>query len=123
MAEPGRASSARVDVLTAEVRVLMVGSRQVTLSVYNQLDRVALVAMTPFGRVSVKRQPDPDDPWDHVDLVGADGEGILVASWFARHRYDHACADPGGRWRNAELAGQTWDEVQALPLIVLAGLR
>jgi hypothetical protein len=34
------AHEAKVEVLTAEVRVLMVGSRQVTLSVYSQLDEV-----------------------------------------------------------------------------------
>jgi hypothetical protein len=44
-------TTARVEVLTAEVRVLMVGSRQVTMSVYNQLDRVALSQIEPFGRV------------------------------------------------------------------------
>lgn len=33
-------TTATVETLTAEVRALMVGSRQVTMSVYNQLDRV-----------------------------------------------------------------------------------
>jgi hypothetical protein len=47
-------TTATVETLTAEVRVLMVGSRQVTLSVYSQLDAVPLMAMTPFGRVRVK---------------------------------------------------------------------
>ena len=115
-------TTARVEVLTAEVRVLMVGSRQVTLSVYSQLDRVALHAMTPFGRVSVKRPADPFAEWKQIDLVGADRSGILVASWFS-HSWDDRYADPAGRWRNQEKAVQTWDEVQELPLIVLAGLR
>lgn len=45
-------ASARVEVLTAEVRVLMVGSRQVTMSVYNQLDTVDADEIEPFGRVA-----------------------------------------------------------------------
>lgn len=44
-------NQATVECLTAEVRVLMVGSRQVTLSVYRQLDRVPLSECDPFGRV------------------------------------------------------------------------
>ena len=44
-------STATVGVLTAQVRVLMVGSRQVTLSVYRQLDHVEPGKITPFGRV------------------------------------------------------------------------
>ena len=46
--------TATVEVLTAEVRVLMVGSRQVTLSVARQLDQVPLEAVEPFGRVRVR---------------------------------------------------------------------
>ena len=42
---------AKVEVLTAEVRVLMVGSRQITLSVYSQLDEVNDALIEPFGRV------------------------------------------------------------------------
>lgn len=45
-------ATATVEVLTAEVRVLMVGSRQVTLSVYNQLDDVPHRLIEPFGRVN-----------------------------------------------------------------------
>jgi hypothetical protein len=44
-------NTATVETLTAEVRVLMVGKRQVTLSVYRQLDTVDLPLMEPFGRV------------------------------------------------------------------------
>jgi hypothetical protein len=44
-------TSATVETLVAEVRVLMVGSRQVTLSVARQLDWVDLEDMEPFGRV------------------------------------------------------------------------
>jgi hypothetical protein len=44
-------ATAEVEVLTAEVRVLMVGSRQVTLSVARQLDKVSLANIQAFGRV------------------------------------------------------------------------
>jgi hypothetical protein len=45
--------TATVEALTAEVRVLMVGSRQVTMSVYNQLDWATIAELDgdPFGRV------------------------------------------------------------------------
>jgi len=46
-------ASATVETLTAEVRVLMVGSRQITLSVARQLDAVALEEVEPFGRVAL----------------------------------------------------------------------
>src|SRR2546430_1925472 len=42
---------ATVEVLTAEVRVLQVGRRQVTLSVVRQLDWVDAADVVPFGRV------------------------------------------------------------------------
>ena len=45
-------ATASVEVLTAAVRVLMVGSRQVTLSVFRQLDWVDWKACEPFGRVN-----------------------------------------------------------------------
>lgn len=43
--------TAAVQTLTAEVRVLVVGSRQVTLSVFRQLDEVDWNECDPFGRV------------------------------------------------------------------------
>jgi hypothetical protein len=45
-------NSATVETLTAEVRVLMVGSRQVTLSVFRQLDWIDYDECEPFGRVN-----------------------------------------------------------------------
>ena len=47
-------TTATVETLTAEVRVLMVGTRQVTLSIFGQLDDVAIDKIEPFGRVSPK---------------------------------------------------------------------
>jgi hypothetical protein len=70
------AMGARVQVLTAEVRTLAVGSRQVTLSVYGQLDQAAPDDITPFGRVEPR---DALDEWVYV--VGRHtGTGVLVRS-------------------------------------------
>lgn len=44
-------TTATVETLTAEVRVLMVGNRQITQSVARQLDRVELDELKMFGRV------------------------------------------------------------------------
>lgn len=45
--------TATVETLTAEVRVLMVGNRQITQSVAKQLDTVKLSGIEPFGRVRI----------------------------------------------------------------------
>lgn len=96
--------SATVETLTAEVRVLMVGNRQVTLSVYRQLDLVDPAFIEPFGRVR------SGEKWTgHREVVGrlcdsCEGAGSLVRS---RIRGGH---EYFGAWSD-------------LPLIVLAGLR
>lgn len=65
---------AHVQVLTAEVRALMVGSRQVTMSVYNQLDFVPYGQIEPFGRVNPRGVEGND-----IYVVGKDGlTGSLV---------------------------------------------
>ena len=46
-------TTATVTALTAEVRVLMVGSRQITLSVARQLDYAAFGDMEPMGRCRI----------------------------------------------------------------------
>lgn len=67
-------TTATVETLTAEVRVLMVGSRQVTLSVFGQLDEVEFEQIEPFGRVRPKNDND-----GYIWLVGCDqGSGALV---------------------------------------------
>lgn len=73
-------ATATVETLTAEVRVLMVGSRQVTLSVFGQLDRVGIHAIEPFGRVHPR-----DADADRIYVVGRSLTGTLVRS---EH---HAC--------------------------------
>jgi hypothetical protein len=66
--------TATVETLTAEVRVLMVGSRQITLSVYGQLDRIDAGEIEPFGRV---RPKDGTPGW--IYIIGKNpGNGELV---------------------------------------------
>lgn len=116
--------TATVEVLTAEVRVLMVGSRQVTLSVYRQLDRIPLCALKAFGRVQAG-QVRGFDEWSgkRVDVVGASREGVLCASWMIYEYGDSRYTDPGGRYAIGARGRQVWEELNELPLIVLAGLR
>jgi hypothetical protein len=72
----GSPNTTTVNTLTAEVRVLMVGSRQVTLSVYGQLDYIPDTRITPMGRVAPK-----DARQDWVYIVGKDNEtGALARS-------------------------------------------
>ena len=63
-----------IEVLTAEVRVLMVGSRQVTLSVFRQLDIKPYDEVAPMGRVNDK----DGGKW----IVGSDDQGNLVRAEF-----------------------------------------
>jgi hypothetical protein len=128
--------TATVETLTAEVRVLMVGSRQVTMSVYKQLDNVEPDQIEPFGRVCPR-----DADGGHIHVVGRRiGAGELVASYTIAGRDDY---DQVAAWRlklklglksvtdvpaeqiEAEAArlAALDDEWSALPLIVLAGLR
>ena len=78
-------NTATIETLTAEVRVLMVGSRQVTLSVYRQLDRHPSSQVQPFGRVSDK-QDESRYACRNVFVVGCEiTTGALVRSeHFAR---------------------------------------
>ncbi len=119
-------TAATVEVLTAEVRVLMVGSRQVTMSVFGQLDRVDPRDVEPFGRVRVRahcREPfygervSAECPWDCLDVVGREfTTDRLVQVCLPRERcYRDQDAD-AARLRYL----RQW---QSLPLIVLAGLR
>lgn len=126
-------ATATVEVLTAEVRVLMVGSRQVTLSVFAQLDSVPYQQVEPMGRVRyhnetwligkhqqtgalVRTRPEV------YDALGPHGVSTLVAVATG--------ADPYGGWiagqhykpeQAKELLGEVY-AMEAQPLIVLAGL-
>jgi hypothetical protein len=70
--------SATVEVLTAEVRVLMVGSRQVTLSVARQLDEIEDCEITPFGRIETGRKDGPRIT--AVEVIGRATDGSLARS-------------------------------------------
>ena len=70
-------ATATIEILTAEVRTLQVGSRQITLSVYRQLDDATPDNCDPFGRVR-DREHEPN----RVYVVGRDIDtGALVRSW------------------------------------------
>lgn len=131
------AETATVEVLTAEVRVLMIGSRQVTLSVARQLDEVEPGDITPFGRVrtGLKLLPPDHDCVDPIEVIGeCDGKLVRSCSWLDREFCDphdprqrcprHPLDNPPPRRHDfrTDLDGvrDGWLE---LPLIVLAGLR
>lgn len=137
----GEKRSALVETLTAEVRVLMVGSRQVTLSVFRQLDWIATDQIEPFGRVNDERDVPTTHPFI-VIVVGADKrDGSLARSFmgwpsaYARTRRVEALERlrPRGWEREVqiekhEIETALYGAKQAepwlgLPLIVLAGLR
>lgn len=97
--------TATVETLTAEVRALMVGSRQITLSVYKQLDFAPANEIEPFGRVRPNSKGSQHDFLFPTQVVGRDKRtGHLVRS-------------------EAECETQAASEWRKLPLIVLAGLR
>jgi len=138
---------ARVQVLTAEVRTLMVGSRQVTLSVARQLDEVRPYEIEPFGRVRVRARW-PFAATELIEVIGShDGQlaqsEVVLTRWVCApytsiptgahvSRLDaiaKQCRDhPPGRscdqriWfdPDEEELCNRWEN---LPLIVLAGLR
>ena len=101
----------------------MVGNRQVTKSVYLQLDRVSPWEIAPFGRVNTglkipsgwgaEKEPVA------LEVVGRDVDyGNLVRSFL---RGDHSYRVPKGYTPEAWAAlKERW---AVLPLIVLAGLR
>jgi len=136
-------STATVEVLTAEVRVLMVGSRQVTLSVARQLDEVDPFLIKPFGRIRTGARK-PFAATGIIEVIGS-LDGSLVRSAEVRERYrcdfrgrefssatcngdkviylrcgEHPHGDTDGHlWQSSS---DVWDIWNALPLIVLAGL-
>lgn len=130
--------TATVEVLTAQVRVLMVGSRQVTLSVYRQLDWADPREMTPFGRIrdevterSFRREVDDWGVSRYVQdgglwAIGCNSTGDLVRSHLPKPPKSVAQARLD-RWTltDDEFAAMTrlWDEWSDLSLVILAGLK
>jgi len=98
--------TATVEVLTAEVRVLMVGSRQITMGVFTQLDEVYEDDIEAFGRVR------PRNSQDFIWVVG-------------KHKDDGTLARSCAYWATPpdEKELSIAREWAALPLIVLASLR
>jgi len=135
---------ATVEVLTAEVRVLMVGSRQITLSVVRQLDKADPGEIKPFGRIRTgARPPFAAQRGSYIEVIGT-RDGILVRgdTWPQVNRCDRRrgfgerlnvngqdaearicspdCRTPSHFWTSYPDVFEAWSE---LPLIVLAGLR
>lgn len=133
-------TTATVETLTAEVRVLTVGNRQVTVSVARQLDWFEVdddeaQGFTPFGRVRTGdksgerfepcRQRDRgaqtmhgrwgrwvSSEWD-FEWIGRASSGSLILVRMMRN----GLTSGDDEW-NRQI--RSWQE---LPLIVLAGLR
>jgi hypothetical protein len=146
-------TAARIELLTAEVRVLQVGSRQITLSVARQLDQVDPDDIEPFGRICTGRKP-PYAAVEMIEVVGST-RGVLTRCTVTRQRrrcddsyrestrvgsevgsfdaYISLCSDhprcrEDGPYRHRLYhywiaEPDVWFEWSELPLIVLAGLR
>lgn len=73
-------ATATVETLTAEVRALHVGQKQITLSVAKQLDRCSYEQLEPFGRVRTGRKDERDpDHESSIEVVGRHRQtGALV---------------------------------------------
>lgn len=102
-------STATVETLTAEVRVLMVGNRQITASVAKQLDQVHITAIEVFGRIAIAFRSDFSDGW----VIGRrrGGSDLVIAAY--QHYPDRRYPEKAALHVAARRA----------PLIVLAGLR
>lgn len=100
-------STATVESLQAEVRVLMVGNRQVTASMARQLDQVALADLIPMGRVRTK-----DNSFIYCEVIG-------------RHRVTGALvrAEVDGGLFGGTPQAALRARLDALPLLLLGGLR
>lgn len=106
--------TATVELLTAEVRVLTVGARQITASVAKQLDQVGWHEAEPFGRVRLG-----DGRCVAIGRRRGAGDLVLITEI---PLFEAVCDETTGFLRKFRPTpvGQAYD---ALPLIVLAGLR
>jgi hypothetical protein len=141
---------ATVEVLTAEVRVLQVGSRQITLSVARQLDLIEPELIIPFGRITTGRRANDAEVISEVEVIGRADDGSLARSVATVERMvcgqgyhpgshyvlnggaaeagrcdEHRTAPPAEThyWGWSHPDRETVRAWEALPLIVLAGLR
>lgn len=89
-------ATARIEGLTTELGVLMVGSRQVTMSVYNQLDWVDAAEVEPFSRVAPR-----DASRYRVYVVGVStGKGRPGFAGAGQSRYSACLRRRGSRLRS-----------------------
>lgn len=96
--------TATVETLTAEVRVLMVGNRQVTLSVFKQLDSSDFQRMEPFGRVRDGRE---DDLYS-IRLVGVSRlDGTLVRCTVPKPKWTLPAPAELNHWSEHEIYRRT----------------
>lgn len=72
-------TAATVETLTAEVRTLVVGSRQVTLSVAKQLDVIPLARLELMGRVRIDKDDTDHSGW----AIGRDARtgSLALSKW------------------------------------------
>jgi hypothetical protein len=76
--------TATIETLTASVKVLMLGSRQITLTIYRQLDIVDVADMDPFGRVNPKGSgPDVVHVVGRRKVTGELVKSVAPATWGA----------------------------------------
>lgn len=112
--------TAIVETLTAEVYALMVGSRQITMSVFEQLDIVDMSKIEPFGRTR------PKGSMNRLYVVGRSKDtGALVSSYTYNPKPLPSQKGCGDEWMNDKerVYKKAFNEWSELPLIVLAGLR
>ncbi|QDH93755.1 hypothetical protein HWC36_gp44 [Corynebacterium phage StAB] len=108
--------SANVTTMTATVRILQVGNRQLTKAMARQLDRVQWGELEPFGRIA---NWEYDESRPYVRVIGrriADGE-LVTAVVAGPPRYEYA---PGAISSEGDPEYAT---AKAIPLIILGGLR
>jgi hypothetical protein len=82
-------ATATVETLRAEVRVLQVGSRQITLSVVKQLDRARYEDIEPMGRVRSGRRDDTPRAGEcGVEVVGRHRDSGALVFGYAPTSHD-----------------------------------
>lgn len=134
--------TATVETLTAKVRVMMMGNRQMTLSVVRQLDFYAFgfepEPWTPLGRVRTGRKMHAwvscdrntsgakqtacgyahfvQRPCDYEWIARGDNTGDLITVGYVEDDIKVRQSKEDWTWREI-------GDIREMPLIVLAGLR
>ena len=132
--QPSGQSLARVQLFAAEVRTLVVGARQVTLSFYAQLDECPPELIEPFGRV----RPRQASRW-HTYVVGRICGELVRSSMLSSRAWQQGKRISYGETAQLDVGNNRYvipsnverqdtlaamaTEWEKLPLIVLAGLR